>query len=90
MADLGPAALLLDWRVSNSLRSDRLRRLSFPELAEQVYLTPDGRYHLSAVEGSLSLAEYKRLYHLHRRDPFLWSAKSVIPRRSEKKRREEN
>lgn len=88
VADLGPAALLLDWRVSNSLRSDRLRRLSFPELAEQVYLTPDGRYHLSAVEGSLSLAEYKRLYHLHRRDPFLLERKKCDSqeKRKEKKR----
>lgn len=40
VADLGPAALLLDWRVSNSLRSDRLRRLSFPELAEQALPHP--------------------------------------------------
>ena len=44
LLDFDGIIVVTDWRIHNSLRADRLQTLSFPSLAEKIWITEDGSY----------------------------------------------
>ena len=45
--------------MANSLKNDRLKPLSYPEIAEKLYILPNRVYSETPVEGSVNLLSFK-------------------------------
>ena len=77
----GDVTVVKHWRMANSLKSDRIKELNYPEVAEKVYIKPNRVYTDHPVEGGRNLRQFREKM-MAKRNP------SGIP--VEEKGREEN
>lgn len=73
-------AVVRHWRMANSLKSDRIRPLRYPEIAKKIYIQENKIYTTSKKAGSTSLFRLRR----NTLDS-IWN-----PRREENKEKEKN
>ncbi len=79
----GEVIVIKHWRLANSLKNDRLRATTFPEVAEKIYLKPNRVYTDHPEPGAINLLKLKETeMGRFKRNPF------GIPR--EEKKTEEN
>lgn len=69
LLDFDGVVVLRDWRVHNSLRSDRLKPVTFPKLAEKLWISGTGSYTTVPEENSMNLLEYRIRFAEQRYDP---------------------
>lgn len=71
LLDFGGVVVLRDWRVHNCLRRDRLRPLTYPEIAKLLWIGPTGRYERKESQDSMNLLEYRSKYEKEAKDPIV-------------------
>ena len=105
LLDFGKVVVVSDWRIHNTLKSDRVRAVDYPDIAEKIWITRSGSYTTDPDQGLMTLMEYHVRYAQERRDPLRdYRGKSMEnlcnlldpeekrkeEKRKEEKRREEN
>ena len=84
----GEIYVIKDWRVGNSLKSDRLKPPAYPDIAAAVWIKPNREYSGAEIAGCITLADLKNGIHL---DSKMDSQKKRIEKnRKELNRKEEN
>ena len=67
--DFDGIVVITDWRIHNCLRADRLQPLSFPSLAEKIWITEDGSYATEPKPNAMNLLTYRRRFAETHSDP---------------------
>ncbi len=80
------------WRISNSLKNDRLKPLAYDGIAAQIWIKPNKAYTDHPVEGCKTLLEVKTGIHLESTLESSWNPVGIPtePNRREPNRREPN
>ena len=60
LLSFGDVVVVKHWRVANSLRNDRMKELSYEEIAKKIYIKPNRAYTDHPAEGLVSLYETRR------------------------------
>ena len=81
LLQFGSLYVVKHWRISNSLKNDRLKRPQYPNISGQIWIKPNRAYTDHPVEGCKTLLETKNGIHLES----VWN-----PNRTEQNRTEEN
>ena len=69
LLDFGKVVVVSDWRIHNTLKSDRVRAVDYPDIAEKLWITRSGSYTTDPDQGLMTLMEYHVRYAQERRDP---------------------
>lgn len=79
------------WRISNSLKNDRLKPLAYDGIAAQIWIKPNKAYTDHPVEGCKTLLEVKTGIHLESTLESSWNPVGIPtePKRTEENRTEE-
>ena len=98
--DFDGIAVVRDWRVHNTLKSDRLRAPGYSDIADRLWIARDGYYTTDQAEGLMTLTEYHARYAKERRDPLrnlpekcsetVCNLLDPEEKRTEEKKKEEN
>ena len=59
LLQFGKVVVVKHWRMANSLKSDRLKALSYPEIAEKLYIKQNRAYTDHPCEGGQNLREMR-------------------------------
>lgn len=89
----GDVFVIKHWRMSNSLKNDRLKPLNYANAAKQIWVKPNRAYTDHPVEGCVTLYEIKTGIHLEsNRNPtgIPTEENRTEPNRTEENRTEEN
>jgi len=68
--DFDGTIVVRDWRIHNSLKSDRLKMPDYPDIARQIWIRPNGRYELEPTEDAMTLYDFKAAYIREKKNPF--------------------
>ena len=83
---IGDICVIKHWRISNSLKNDRLKPLAHPEAAQRIWVCGNRAYTDHAVAGCITLYELKT----GEKPRFLVESTGIPPKRTEPKRTEPN
>ena len=61
LLSFGAVVVVKHWRMANSLKNDRLKPLTYPEIAEKIYLKPNRVYTDHPVEGCETLRKIREI-----------------------------
>ena len=60
LLSFGNVVVVKHWRIANSLKSDRLKALTYPEIAKKIYIKPNRAYTDHPVEEGENLFLYRQ------------------------------
>ena len=86
LLQFGSLYVVKHWRISNSLKNDRLKPPQYPNISGQIWIKPNRAYTDHPVEGCKTLLETKNGIHLES----VWNPNRTEPNRTEENRTEPN